>query len=197
MFHFHFLIAIGRQSPAWQCIQVKRCVCCSYSGHPVNLQFRSKYPNMIQEWRGKVAMSCLYLTCFLIVTGCERSSDCCFQFAQRWENRQRKRNINGYAQKRSRSKVMFPFLPPCFHLQTHYSLLSLFCFSRFEHILKPIAEIIISKEQRGLVDFDSFFTHTICHECCHGIGPHSITLPDGRTSSVRKVLLLFLKNLMY
>ncbi|WZZ07366.1 hypothetical protein YC2023_093287 [Brassica napus] len=55
--------------------------------------------------------------------------------------------------------------------------------AKFEHILKPIAEIIISKEQRGLVDFDSFFTHTICHECCHGIGPHSITLPDGRTSS--------------
>ncbi|CAF2208003.1 unnamed protein product [Brassica napus] len=60
--------------------------------------------------------------------------------------------------------------------------------AKFEHILKPIAEIIISKEQRGLVDFDSFFTHTICHECCHGIGPHSITLPDGRTSSVRKEL---------
>ncbi|CAG7905017.1 hypothetical protein IGI04_029143 [Brassica rapa subsp. trilocularis] len=60
--------------------------------------------------------------------------------------------------------------------------------AKFEHILKPIAEIIISKEQRGFVDFDSFFTHTICHECCHGIGPHSITLPDGRTSSVRKEL---------
>ncbi|KAF8103425.1 hypothetical protein N665_0188s0361 [Sinapis alba] len=60
--------------------------------------------------------------------------------------------------------------------------------AKFEHILKPIAEIIISKEQRGFVDFDSFFTHTICHECCHGIGPHAITLPDGRTSSVRKEL---------
>ncbi|CAF2065795.1 unnamed protein product [Brassica napus] len=60
--------------------------------------------------------------------------------------------------------------------------------AKFEHILKPIAEIIISKEQRGFVDFESFFTHTICHECCHGIGPHSITLPDGRTSSVRKEL---------
>ena len=85
----------------------------------------------------------------------------------------------------------------CFTYKTHYFLLSLFLFSRFEHILKPIAEIIISKEQRGFVDFESFFTHTICHECCHGIGPHSITLPDGRTSSVRKVLLPFLKNLMY
>ncbi|VYS51548.1 unnamed protein product [Arabidopsis thaliana] len=60
--------------------------------------------------------------------------------------------------------------------------------AKFEHILKPIAEITISKEQRGLVDFDSFFTHTICHECCHGIGPHTITLPGGQTSTVRKEL---------
>ncbi|XP_010539549.1 PREDICTED: nudix hydrolase 3 [Tarenaya hassleriana] len=60
--------------------------------------------------------------------------------------------------------------------------------AKFEHILKPIAEICIGKEQRKLVDFDSFFTHTICHECCHGIGPHTITLPDGRTSTVRKEL---------
>ncbi|CAH2067922.1 unnamed protein product [Thlaspi arvense] len=60
--------------------------------------------------------------------------------------------------------------------------------AKFEHILKPIAEITISKEQRGFVDFDSFFTHTICHECCHGIGPHTITLPGGQTSTVRKEL---------
>lgn len=60
--------------------------------------------------------------------------------------------------------------------------------AKFEHILKPIAEITISKEQRGLVDFDSFFTHTICHECCHGIGPHTIALPGGQTSTVRKEL---------
>ncbi|CAN8270684.1 unnamed protein product [Cochlearia groenlandica] len=60
--------------------------------------------------------------------------------------------------------------------------------AKFEHILKPIAEVIISKEQRGFVDFESFFTHTICHECCHGIGPHTITLPDGQTSTVRKEL---------
>ncbi|XP_057538626.1 nudix hydrolase 3 [Amaranthus tricolor] len=57
--------------------------------------------------------------------------------------------------------------------------------AKFEHILLPIAKACISKEQQDLVDFDSFFTHTICHECCHGIGPHSIVLPDGRESTVR------------
>ncbi|KAL7247463.1 hypothetical protein ACSBR2_002387 [Camellia fascicularis] len=41
------------------------------------------------------------------------------------------------------------------------------------------------KEQQKYVDFDSFFPHTICHECCHGIGPHTITLPNGEKSTVR------------
>lgn len=61
---------------------------------------------------------------------------------------------------------------------------------RFKHILQPIADVCISKEQKGLVDFESFFTHTICHECCHGIGPHTITLPDGQKSTVRKVIYI-------
>ncbi|XP_004303220.1 PREDICTED: nudix hydrolase 3 [Fragaria vesca subsp. vesca] len=57
--------------------------------------------------------------------------------------------------------------------------------AKFKHILLPIADVCITKEQQELVDFESFFTHTICHECCHGIGPHSITLPNGRKSTVR------------
>ncbi|KAJ4828626.1 Nudix hydrolase 3 [Turnera subulata] len=60
--------------------------------------------------------------------------------------------------------------------------------AKFKHILQPIADACIVKEQKGLVDFESFFTHTICHECCHGIGPHTITLPNGQTSTVRKEL---------
>uniref|UniRef100_A0A3Q7HQL1 Nudix hydrolase domain-containing protein n=1 Tax=Solanum lycopersicum TaxID=4081 RepID=A0A3Q7HQL1_SOLLC len=57
--------------------------------------------------------------------------------------------------------------------------------AKFKLILKPIADVCIMEEQRELVDFDSFFTHTICHECCHGIGPHTITLPNGQKSTVR------------
>jgi len=60
--------------------------------------------------------------------------------------------------------------------------------SEFENILLPIAESVIAPSQRGAVSFDAFFTHTLCHECCHGIGPHSITLPDGRASTVRQEL---------
>ncbi|XP_024985631.1 nudix hydrolase 3-like isoform X2 [Cynara cardunculus var. scolymus] len=57
--------------------------------------------------------------------------------------------------------------------------------AKFKLILQPIADVCIIKEQRELVDFDSFFTHTICHECCHGIGPHTITLPNDQKSTVR------------
>ncbi|KAJ9178897.1 hypothetical protein P3X46_010743 [Hevea brasiliensis] len=60
--------------------------------------------------------------------------------------------------------------------------------AKFKHILQPIADVCIAKEQMELVDFESFFTHTICHECCHGIGPHTITLPNGQKSTVREKL---------
>ncbi|GAB2293125.1 Nudix hydrolase 3 [Dionaea muscipula] len=57
--------------------------------------------------------------------------------------------------------------------------------AKFEFILLPIADACISKEQREYIDFEAFFTHIICHECCHGIGPHSIVLPNGQESTVR------------
>ena len=60
-------------------------------------------------------------------------------------------------------------------------------FYRFKHILLPIAAACVAQEQQEHVDFESFFTHTICHECCHGIGPHTITLPNGKKSTVRLV----------
>ncbi|GAV56690.1 hypothetical protein CFOL_v3_00232 [Cephalotus follicularis] len=57
--------------------------------------------------------------------------------------------------------------------------------AKFKHILLPIADACISKEQQELVHFESFFTHCIYHECCHGIGPHTIMLPKGEKSTMR------------
>ncbi|XP_047981304.1 nudix hydrolase 3 [Salvia hispanica] len=57
--------------------------------------------------------------------------------------------------------------------------------AKFKLILLPISHVCIMEEQRKYVDFNSFFTHTVCHECCHGIGPHTITLPSGQKSTVR------------
>ncbi|KAG4906674.1 hypothetical protein JHK82_055319 [Glycine max] len=55
--------------------------------------------------------------------------------------------------------------------------------AKFKHILLPIAAACVAKEQQEHVDFESFFTRSICHECCHGIGPHTITLPNGQKST--------------
>ncbi|OEL30714.1 Nudix hydrolase 3 [Dichanthelium oligosanthes] len=55
--------------------------------------------------------------------------------------------------------------------------------AKFKHILKPIADACIKEEQKEYVDFEPYYTHIVCHECCHGIGPHSITLPTGKKST--------------
>lgn len=60
--------------------------------------------------------------------------------------------------------------------------------AKFRSILLPIADTCISEEQKQYVDFESMFTHTVCHECCHGIGPHTIELPNGKQSTVRMEL---------
>ncbi|XP_015689589.1 nudix hydrolase 3 isoform X1 [Oryza brachyantha] len=63
--------------------------------------------------------------------------------------------------------------------------------AKFKHILKPIANACIREEQEDYVDFEPYYTHIVCHECCHGIGPHSITLPSGKRSTVRMELQEF------
>ena len=50
-----------------------------------------------------------------------------------------------------------------------------------------IADACIREEQKEYVNFEPYYTHIVCHECCHGIGPHSITLPSGKKSTVRLV----------
>ena len=42
--------------------------------------------------------------------------------------------------------------------------------AKFEKILVPIAEVLISQSQRQHVSFDSFFTNTMFHEVAHGLG---------------------------
>ena len=56
---------------------------------------------------------------------------------------------------------------------------------KFEHILAPIADVLIDPEQRHLVTFDAFFDNTMFHEVAHGLGIKN-TL-DG-TGTVREAL---------
>ncbi len=54
--------------------------------------------------------------------------------------------------------------------------------------LLPITDTCISEEQKKYVYFESMFTHTVCHECFHRIGPHTIELTNGKQSTVRMEL---------
>nr|WP_319776168.1 hypothetical protein [uncultured Sphaerochaeta sp.] len=59
--------------------------------------------------------------------------------------------------------------------------------AKFEKILKPIAEIIMNKDELQYVTFDAFFDHTLMHEISHGLGPGFIKV-DGRETEVKKEL---------
>jgi len=42
--------------------------------------------------------------------------------------------------------------------------------AKFDHILVPISEVLISEDQRKHVTFDAFFSNTMFHEVSHGMG---------------------------
>lgn len=50
--------------------------------------------------------------------------------------------------------------------------------AKFSAIVGPIAKVMLPERLQQYVTFDAFYTHTLCHECCHAIGPHDI--PDGQ-----------------
>ncbi|MDP3463242.1 MAG: Zn-dependent hydrolase [Bacteroidales bacterium] len=57
--------------------------------------------------------------------------------------------------------------------------------AKFEQILIPISEVLISPEQRKHIKFDAFFSNTMFHEVAHGMGIKNTI--DGQ-STVRKAL---------
>ncbi len=59
--------------------------------------------------------------------------------------------------------------------------------AKFEKLLKPIAEIVLDKDQLKYVTFNGFFNHTLMHEMSHGIGPGFIEV-NGRKTEVKKEL---------
>jgi len=42
--------------------------------------------------------------------------------------------------------------------------------AKFDRILVPIVEVLMTEEQRGFVSFDAFFENTMFHEVAHGLG---------------------------
>src|SRR4029078_333918 len=53
--------------------------------------------------------------------------------------------------------------------------------------LIPISRVVLEPAERTALSFDSFFTHILCHELMHGLGPHNITV-GGEQTTVRKQL---------
>jgi len=60
--------------------------------------------------------------------------------------------------------------------------------AKYEQILVPIANLVLNPDQMAHVDFESFFNHTLMHELAHGLGPGTITLPDGSKTTVNQAL---------
>ena len=57
--------------------------------------------------------------------------------------------------------------------------------AKFDKILVPIADVLITPDQRKYIDFDAFFANTMFHEVAHGLGiKHTIN----QKGTVRKAL---------
>ncbi len=59
--------------------------------------------------------------------------------------------------------------------------------AKFQQILIPISKKVLVADEQGDVAFDSFFTHILTHELCHGLGPHQITV-NGKPTTPREQL---------
>jgi len=63
--------------------------------------------------------------------------------------------------------------------------------AKFKTVLLPIAERVLAKEDRPLVNFDWFFTHILAHELTHGLGPHQIQVQGRETSPRQEIKELY------
>ena len=59
--------------------------------------------------------------------------------------------------------------------------------AKFNKTLIPISQVVLSPAERATLSFDAFFTHILCHELMHGLGPHNISVGSEQTT-VRKQL---------
>jgi hypothetical protein len=59
--------------------------------------------------------------------------------------------------------------------------------AKYNQILVPISQRVLSPEDQQRISFDAFFAESLHHELSHGLGPGLITL-EGRETEVRKEL---------
>jgi hypothetical protein len=54
--------------------------------------------------------------------------------------------------------------------------------AKFDKVLVPISRVALAAADRPAVSFDAFFTHILMHELMHGLGPHHVGGPGGKTT---------------
>lgn len=59
--------------------------------------------------------------------------------------------------------------------------------AKFNKTLIPISRVVLDPADQQALAFESFFTHILCHELMHGLGPHNINI-GGQDTTVRKQL---------
>jgi hypothetical protein len=59
--------------------------------------------------------------------------------------------------------------------------------AKFNKTLLPISRVVLDPSEQSALSFESFFTHILCHELMHGLGPHNITI-GGQETTPRKQL---------
>lgn len=59
--------------------------------------------------------------------------------------------------------------------------------AKFNKVLVPLSKTVMDPSQQSQISFDVFFTHILCHELMHGLGPHNIKV-GGRDTNVRREL---------
>lgn len=59
--------------------------------------------------------------------------------------------------------------------------------SKFQHVLHPLAKVILAPAQQPLLDGDYFFRHILFHELSHALGPGTLER-DGHVTTVAKEL---------
>ena len=58
--------------------------------------------------------------------------------------------------------------------------------AKFDHILKPISEVLIAPDQRGHITFNAFFANTMFHEVAHGLGIKNTITDKGTVRAALK-----------
>ncbi len=60
--------------------------------------------------------------------------------------------------------------------------------AKFNKILVPISQKVLTPEDAENVSFYAYFNETILHELCHALGVNYVTFPDGTRTTVNKAL---------